>query len=79
MSEVQITITTATLGRAIKDGIDAALENYKADLLERLSVAVTSAIQTDRDPHFVEGLDTAFQMVKGGIVEPVWEGEDIAI
>ena len=74
MSEVQITITTATLGRAIKDGIDAALENYKADLLERLSVAVTSAIQTDRDPSFVEGLDTAFLLVKGGIVEPVWEG-----
>ena len=74
MSEVQITITTATLGRAIKDGIDAALENYKADLLERLSVAVTSAIQTDRDPSFVEGLDMAFLLVKGGIVEPVWEG-----
>ena len=76
MSETQITITTATLGRAIKDGIDAALENYKADLLDRFTVAITSAIEIDRDPQFVEGLEVAVGMVKGGIIEPVWEGED---
>lgn len=76
MSETTITITTATLGRAIKDGIDAALENYKADLLDRFAVAITSAVETDRDPEFVEALEVASNMVKGGIIEPVWEGEN---
>jgi hypothetical protein len=76
MSETQITITTATLGRAIKDGIDAALENYKADLLDRFAVAITSAVEIDRDPEFVEALEVASNMVKGGIIEPVWEGEN---
>ena len=76
MSETQITITTATLGRAIKDGIDAALENYKADLLDRFAVAITSAVETDRDPEFVEALEVASNMVKGGIIEPVWENEN---
>jgi len=75
MSEVQITITTATLGRAIKDGIDAALENYKADLLDRLTVAITSAIETDSDPQFIEALEIAAGMVKGGIVEPAWDND----
>ena len=72
MSEVQITIT---LGRAIKDGIDAALENYKADLLDRLTVAITSAIETDADPQFIEALEVAAGMVKGGIVEPAWDND----
>ena len=75
MSEVQITITTATLGRAIKDGIDAALENYKADLLDRLTVAITSAIETDCDPQFIEALEVAAGMIKGGIVEPAWDND----
>jgi hypothetical protein len=79
MPEETIVLSYSTLARAIADATDAKLENFKADLMERLSVAVTSAIQTDRDPHFVEALEVAIGMVNGGIIEPVWEGSDEAL
>jgi len=75
MPEEKIVLSYTTLARAINDASDAKIDNYKADLLERLSVAMTSAIQIDRDPQFVEALEVAAGMVKGGIIEPMWENE----
>jgi hypothetical protein len=75
MPEEKIVLSYTTLARAINDAAEAKIDNYKADLLERLSVAMTSAIQTDRDPQFVEALEVAAGMVKGGIIEPMWENE----
>jgi hypothetical protein len=75
MPEETIVLSYSTLARAIADATEAKIDNYKADLLERLSVAMTSAIQTDRDPQFVEALEIAAGMVKGGIIEPMWENE----
>jgi len=76
MPDETIVLSYKTLSHAIKDATEAKLEGYRADLLERLDIAMTSAIQTDSDPQFIEGLQTAFNMVKGGIIEPVYEAGD---
>jgi hypothetical protein len=75
MPEEKIVLSYTTLARAINDAAEAKIENYKADLLERLTVAITSAVETDRDPQFVEALEIAVGMVKGGIIEPMWEND----
>lgn len=75
MPEEKIVLSYTTLARAINDAAEAKIENYKADLLERLTVAITAAVETDRDPQFVEALEIAVGMVKGGIIEPMWEND----
>jgi hypothetical protein len=75
MPEEKIVLSYTTLACAINDAAEAKIENYKADLLERLTVAITSAVETDRDPQFVEALEIAVGMVKGGIIEPMWEND----